>query len=169
MDNDKSDKSIGIVAKLIRHLAFNEKIPGLSPGGPILFIIIIIFLFYNCSKPSEDIPNNKVKSCKVYYRVANKDSICVYWDKVYNFVDTITHYELFYHSNMDTNWISIKNLIPVSDSPHVIVYRNDLSMEDSIFFLGVKCITEDGVSSDMHSCLDTTANPPMWGLIWKIP
>lgn len=38
MDTDKSGKSIGIIAKLVRLLAFNEKIPGSSPGGPIYFI-----------------------------------------------------------------------------------------------------------------------------------
>jgi len=134
-----------------------------------LVLTIGIPLFINmCGNPPKDSYYDKgTAPDEMYMRVNNKDSITFFWDAVYNYFDTIQYYEVFYHGTSDTNWQLLKSHIPVSNNPKTIIYRNEILSDDSILYFGVRCVTMEGIASDLHSCTESTASPPKWVLIWN--
>lgn len=171
MDSDKSDKITGSSPSGRGYRTFNPEsessIAGSTPAGPIFsFILISIMLF--CSNSSDKNAEDNTDINKRYYNLIEKDSITIYWDAVSNFFDTVQYYEVFYKTESEEEWHPVKMNAPVSDSPNVIVYRNDLESNDSIFFFGVRSVTIEGVRSDIHSCTDSTAYPSNWGLFGRI-
>lgn len=135
--------------------------------NPKLVLISIAFMFSICGRtPKDDQPNTGIPVGTTYLKVNYNDTATFYWDAVYNYFDTVESYTLYYHTLSDTNWKILKSQIPQADSPRVVIKREEIPVNDSILFFGVTSMTLEGVESDLHSCTDSTANPPNWAIIW---
>lgn len=128
-----------------------------------IFIVLLLLLF-TCENKNKR-SNNEQLSKLQYLHVNDKDSLHVFWGRVHNYFDTIQFYNLYYCTLTDTNWKLFKTVSQM-DSPNAVIYRNELKEDDSIYFFGVTCKSMEDVESDLHSCKDSTANPPNWAIIW---
>lgn len=136
--------------------------------NPKRILLSVFFLLILCGKfPKDDRSDNELSVSKRYLKLNDKDSIKVYWDAVQNYFDTVESYNLYYHTLSDTEWKILKGQIPQSDSPRITIKRNEILSDDSILFFGVTSITLEGAESNLHSCEDSTADPPNWAAIWN--
>jgi hypothetical protein len=94
------------------------------------------------------------------------DTVTIFWDKSFNYFDTISSYKLFYLNRNNGTWVLLKDSIPVSENPSIVIHRNDIQSDDSIFYFAVRCVTKEKVESDLHTSEDTTAFNGGWALVW---
>lgn len=131
-----------------------------------IFIFTIILLVYCGNIPKDENTGNNPDYNDIFIHIERDDSVIIFWDCQKQFFDTIQSYELLYHTVSDTGWKLLKSNIPQEDSPHVTIYRNEIEVEDSIIFFGVRSVTMEGAKSDIHSSEDTTAYRGRWAALW---
>ena len=102
----------------------------------------------------------------IYREVEESDSMTIQWVAPY-FEPGYKRFELLFHSQMDTTWIPIDTAIVPSDSPQVVVHRNSIQSNDSVFYFGIRSVDKNNAKSDIHSTSDSSASPPGgWILFW---
>lgn len=138
-----------------------------SEHGRTLFAGIFVLLFA-CAPATVRRNISTITITKTHFmEIRNTDSVTIYWNAPPWDPDTVLFYKLIYHTARDTNWTLVKDSIPPSPSPQLVVHRNEVSSADSLFYFGVKYMSGDGIESSIHASLDSTANPPGgWFMLW---
>ena len=133
----------------------------------LLTIGLLISHFY-CSS-TNDTKMIKLKTESNYFMETQyADSIKVCWDIPLWVSDTIKSYDLYYRAFNDSIWKLLKGNIQPSGNPSVIIHHKDINSTDSIFYFGIECKSVKGVTSYIHSSIDSTAIPQRgWLLFWR--
>jgi len=104
---------------------------------------------------------------KLYREIRDADSVVISWDAP-SVIDSVHHFELLYRSRSDTGWSVLRSNITNLVKPEAVIYRNQINSSDSIFYFGVRSVSNSGFKSILHSSEDFDAAPSGgWILIWK--
>lgn len=86
------------------------------------------------------------------------DSITLFWDKLS--IPGVM-YDVYYKANIKDDWI----VLDTTQDTFYVVKKNISNLKGYIIF-GVGSII-DGIQSDIHSSLDSTAYKGPWRLLWR--
>jgi len=101
--------------------------------------------------------------------VCQSDSIQILWDPPSNsgYGGNVVYYELFYRIHGDIGWKLLEREIGISDLPGLYLRHESLGNGD--FDFAVRSVSDNGNKSELHSSLDSTANPSSgWYLRWNV-
>jgi len=95
--------------------------------------------------------------------IQNADAeITLAWDPP---PDSVQAYKLFFRIHDTATWYSLADGLPADPAPEYTVQRG--SVGNGLFDFGVKAVDSASAESEMHSSLETTAQPDTgWYLIW---
>ncbi|MBN1981004.1 MAG: hypothetical protein JW795_05700 [Chitinivibrionales bacterium] len=135
-----------------------------------IFTIGIALIQIYCSQkpPTEkrDVPVLNTANLP-YMERRDADSVTIYWEPPSTTSDSL-YYQLYYSTYPNGSQTLLKDRIPASKEPSVVVYRKDISSKDSIFQFSVRSVLSSSEQSDFHYSIDATATPPGgWFLFWK--
>lgn len=127
-----------------------------------------LLLYLSCSTATEKLKTELfINNNSLFMEIEQSDSLMICWDPPKIAADSVDSYELGYRASNDSSWKIIKTLIPTGDTPHVIVHRNEIISNDSIFYFAVRSVAKGGFKSDFHASSDLTAGPTGWYVFWK--
>lgn len=131
----------------------------------ILPVTLAVFLI-NCTQTENGGIENTTAD-PLFLNNITADSIILAWDPPVEQADSVASYELGYRTTDQTTWTILKSTIPVSDSPSIVIHRNELMATDSIFYFAARSIALNGLQSDFHASTDADADPPGWCVRWN--
>ena len=130
------------------------------------FLCFCIFIAVQCTK-TEQVPATASTLEDEIVITVESDSVVIRWDDPSVDADSVTSYELYYHTVADKAWKLLRDKIPVTRPAQVKIYRNEIVSSDSIFYFGTVSVAKNGKKSDIHSSQDSSAEPPDWVLHWS--
>jgi hypothetical protein len=103
----------------------------------------------------------------LYLEIEERDSVTLAWDAPLANADSVTSYELSYHTEKNLTSLPLKT-ITASPKPLAVIQRDELPATDSVFYFHVRSVLKSGLKSDYHNSSDTDAIPGGgWFLLWK--
>jgi len=131
-----------------------------------LYIFLISFFFipllYSCAMPTISRFSADEQSREVEELFRTTTSISLAWN--YDTPSEVDYFKMYYKPHGSNDWAyldSTNTATPVFEISHD-------SVGDGSWDFGVTSINLSGTESDIHSSLDTTAEPDTgWYLLWK--
>lgn len=132
------------------------------------FIVCIIsgIILIGCTE-TENAKSSNIGISNEYPIHFEGEALSLCWDPPLNNSDSVSSYEVYYHSGKSSSWIILKQNIAAGVIPSVIINRTEIDSTDSIFYFAVRSVMKDGTKSDYHQSMDSTAIPPYWCLKWN--
>jgi len=122
-----------------------------------------LFLCSTTEKISDEV---SIATAKEYVFNVVGDTATFSWKAPKN--DSVNFFQLYYRTESDPVWnkIPTKMDIPYSKEPKVKVGRSEIASPDSILYIGLVSVFNNGKKSLLHKSMDSTATPPNWALRW---
>ncbi|NLG38414.1 MAG: fibronectin type III domain-containing protein [Fibrobacter sp.] len=130
----------------------------------IIFIIFFLISF-RCADVDQA-PKSEYPKNFAFQHIYNSDTLFLSWAPPLYDAGFIKYYEVYYHTSKDTSWKLVKSNVPATDSPKIMIARNEVDANDNVFYFAVLSVTEDGEKSEMHKSTDTEASPCNWIVNW---
>jgi len=130
-----------------------------------IFLICVCFML-SCGTAVEMQSVKSHQNTFKYFVSVTTDSIDISWDLPP--LTDVKKYQLLYRPYDKTTWKILKDSVPATTTPHVVVYEREFEQVDLMFVVGVRYVTTANVVSDIHWNTDPTALPNGgWVLVFK--
>jgi hypothetical protein len=133
-----------------------------------LYINVVLIPICYCASGIESFQVSNINTENTPVMEYNeRDSIVLCWDTPPEEADSISSYEVFYHTKDDQQYTLLKSF-STSANPKLVIRRIDLPIKDTIFYFHIRSVLKSGFISDFHNSSDTNALPQGgWYLLWR--
>jgi hypothetical protein len=132
----------------------------------LIGVFIVVDFYLQCVTTDRTTVQQGVTPEKEYIFSVRGDSVTFAWSAPQN--DSVKCFQLFYRTKSDVVWnkIPTRMEIPYLKNPKVKIARNEIPSTDTIFYIGVVSVFNNGKKSLLHKSTDSLAYPSCWALYW---
>lgn len=143
-----------------------EKFYSVSIKNVAVCIIILLTLFLaTCIKTDVSNADLVISVTDVFMYTPDTSGLKIMWKDASTAADSITKYNIYFHTNADSNWQLIKT-VDKTNSPSTIVRRDEIPSDSSVLYFGVANVGKGEKSSDIHTSSDASAYSKKWVVNW---